>query len=143
MNHILKGCCLQARLECVSVDEQMIPCLCETLYVGTKVCCDRFFTSIPALDHLLKKPVYITGTVMKNWVPKAIEKLPSDQTLKRQGRGASATVTRADGKLFVVKWYDNKPVEMLSVIRSCSYTAIQYCYFVPADFTMKLKVQLF
>lgn len=180
MNHILNGCCLQARPEYVSIDEQMIPftgaCpfrqyvplkpnpvgmknfvlaspdgivldfevyqgaktlssqvqdseglglgalvikrLCETVHAGTKVYCDRFFTTTLAVDHMLKKQVYLTGTVMKNRVKKAMEKLPSDLTLKRQGRGASATVTRADGKLCVLKWYDNKPVVMLSAVHA-------------------------
>ncbi|XP_062849144.1 piggyBac transposable element-derived protein 3 [Trichomycterus rosablanca] len=180
MDRILNGCRLQARPECVSIDEQMIPftgaCpfrqyvplkpnpigmknfvlasadgivldfdvyqgakalgpqvpnteglglgtlvtarLSETLHPGTKVYCDRFFTSITAVDHMLDKQVYLTGTVMKNRVPKALEKLPSDQTMKEQGRGSLASVTRGDGKLCVVKWYDNKPVVMLSVVHA-------------------------
>uniref|UniRef100_A0A8C6PBR5 PiggyBac transposable element-derived protein domain-containing protein n=1 Tax=Nothobranchius furzeri TaxID=105023 RepID=A0A8C6PBR5_NOTFU len=180
MDHVLKGCCLQAQPECASIDEQMIQftgaCpfrqyvslkpnpvgvknfvlaspggivldfevyqdaktlslqvedseglglgalvikrLCGTLHAGTKLYCDQFFTTIPAVDFMLEKQVYLTGTVMKNQVSKAMEKLPSDKTLKQQGRGASATVTRADGKLCVVKWYNNKPVVTLSAIHA-------------------------
>ncbi|XP_041846922.1 uncharacterized protein LOC121643526 [Melanotaenia boesemani] len=128
MDRILKGCRLQARPECVSIDEQMIPftgaCpfrqyvllkpnpvgmknfvlastdgivldfevyqgaktlalqvqeseglglgalvikrLSETLQPGTKVYCDRFFTTMSAVEHMLRKQVYLTGTVMKN-----------------------------------------------------------------------------
>ena len=47
-----------------------------------------------------------------------MKKLLDDKTLKHQGRGASAIVTRADGKLCVVKWYDNKPVVMLSTVHA-------------------------
>ncbi|XP_047219786.1 uncharacterized protein LOC124867405 isoform X1 [Girardinichthys multiradiatus] len=181
MNHILNGCHLQARPQCVSIDEQMIPftgacpfrqyvpskpnpvgiknfllasvdgivldfevyqgaktlssqiqdseglglgalvikCLSETLPADTKVYCDRFFMTLPDVDHMLKKRVYLTWTVMKNRVPKAMLKLPSDPNLKRQGRGASATVTRADEQLCVVKWYDNKPIVMLSSAQLC------------------------
>lgn len=176
LNRILEGCRLQARPECVSITERMIPftgaCpfrqyvplkdnpvgiknfvlasgdgivldfevyqgaemlssqvedsaglglgtlvikrLSETLPSGTKLYCDRFFMSVPAVDHMLRKQVYLTGTVMKNRVPKAMRKLPSDRTLKQQGGGASASVTRTDGELCVVKWYDDKPVVLLS-----------------------------
>ena len=40
---------------------------------------------------------------------------------------------------FVVK----AQLKISAKINPCSYTAIQYCYFVPADFIMKFKVQLF
>ncbi|KAM4590851.1 piggyBac transposable element-derived protein 3-like isoform 1-T2 [Odontesthes bonariensis] len=65
---------------------------------------------------MLKNDIYLTGTVMKNRVPQAVRKLPDDKTLKIQGRGTSAAVTREDGKVCVVKWYDNKPVMMLSTV---------------------------
>lgn len=92
--------------------------LSETLTAGTQVYCDRFFTTIQAVDHMLKDDIYLTGTVMKGRVKQAMNKLPDDKTLKHQGRGAVSTVTRADGKLCVVKWYDNKPVVMLSTVHS-------------------------
>lgn len=177
LDRILKGCRSQARPECVSIDEQMIPftgscpyrqylpmkpnpvgmknfvCasaegimldfelyqgadaltaqvqdpgelglgglvidrLSETLHPGTKVYCDRFFTSIKAVTRMMKKQVYVTGTVMKNRVSEAVQKLPSDKTMKKNGRGTSAQVTTEDGNVCVVKWYDNKPVLMMSV----------------------------
>lgn len=85
---------------------------------GTKVYCDRFFTSTQAVNHMLKSGVYLTGIVMKNRVPQAVKKLPEDKTLKQQGRGTSATVTRADGKLCVVKWFDNKSVLLSHTVHS-------------------------
>uniref|UniRef100_A0A8C1ND68 Si:ch211-255f4.7 n=1 Tax=Cyprinus carpio TaxID=7962 RepID=A0A8C1ND68_CYPCA len=90
--------------------------LSETLHPGTKVYCDRFFTSIKAVNRMMDKQVYLTGTVMKNRVSEAVQKLPSDKTMKKNGRGTSAQVTTEDGKICVVKWYDNKPVLMLSVV---------------------------
>ena len=78
--------------------------------------CDCFFTTILAVDHMLRNEIYLTGTEMKD--PQAMKKLLDDKTLKHQGRGASAIVTRADGKLCVVKWYDNKPVVMLSTVHA-------------------------
>lgn len=45
-------------------------------------------------------------------------KLPNDKILKQKGRGTSASVVRGDGKLSVLKWFDNKPVLMLSAVHS-------------------------
>ncbi|KAI4818153.1 hypothetical protein KUCAC02_011513, partial [Chaenocephalus aceratus] len=90
--------------------------LCQTLHRGTKVYCDRFFTSIRCVEQMMKKEMYITGTIMKNRLAGAKEKLPSDKTMKNTGRGTSSELSTEDGKLFVVKWYDNKPVLMMSVV---------------------------
>ncbi|KAF3840286.1 hypothetical protein F7725_019003 [Dissostichus mawsoni] len=90
--------------------------LCQTLHRGTKVYCDRFFTSIRGVEQMMKKEMYITGTIMKNRLAGAKEKLPSDKTMKNKGRGTSSELSTEDGKLCVVKWYDNKPVLMMSVV---------------------------
>lgn len=103
----------------------MIKCLSETVPAGTKFYCDPLFMKIPAVDHILKKQLYLTGTVMKNWVFKSMEKLPSDLTLKWQGSGVSATVTRTDGELHVVKLYDNKAIVILCTI--CCSCRIDTC----------------
>ncbi|XP_076601804.1 piggyBac transposable element-derived protein 3 [Chaetodon auriga] len=92
--------------------------LTTTVHPGTKVYCDRFFTTTSAVESMLEKQVYLTGTVMKNRIPKAMQKLPSDKIMKQQGRGTSASVVRGDGKLSVVKWFDNKPVLMLSAVHA-------------------------
>ncbi|KAK1903701.1 PiggyBac transposable element-derived protein 3 [Dissostichus eleginoides] len=91
--------------------------LCQTLHRGTKVYCDRFFTSIRGVEQMMKKEMYITGTIMKNRLAGAKEKLPSDKTMKNTGRGTSSELSTEDGKLCVVKWYDNKPVLMMSVVQ--------------------------
>ncbi|XP_054896863.1 piggyBac transposable element-derived protein 4-like [Poeciliopsis prolifica] len=62
--------------------------------------------------------VNLTGTVMKNRIPKAMQKLPSDKIMKQQARGSSASVVRGVGKLNVVKWFDIKPVLMLSAVHA-------------------------
>uniref|UniRef100_A0A671XXE1 Si:ch211-255f4.7 n=1 Tax=Sparus aurata TaxID=8175 RepID=A0A671XXE1_SPAAU len=90
--------------------------LSQTLRPGSQVYCDRFFTTIQGVDRMMKKQVYVTGTVMKNRVPAAVQKLPSDKMMKKAGRGTSAQVTTGDGKMCVVKWFDNKPVLMMSVV---------------------------
>lgn len=52
----------------------------ETVPVGVKVYCNRFFMTVPVVDHMLKKQVHLTGTVMKNWVPNTVRNLLSDLT---------------------------------------------------------------
>ncbi|XP_052004312.1 piggyBac transposable element-derived protein 3-like [Xyrauchen texanus] len=90
--------------------------LCQTLHRGTKVYCDRFFTSIKCVQLMMEKELYMTGTIMKNRLAEAKHKLPSDKAMKNAGRGTSSEVSAEDGKLCVVKWYDNKPVLMISVV---------------------------
>lgn len=90
--------------------------LCQTLHRGTKVYCDQFFTSIQGAEQMMKKELYVTGTVMKNRVAAAVQKLPTDKAMKKAGRGTSREVSTEDGKLCAVKWYDNKPILMMSVV---------------------------
>uniref|UniRef100_A0A3B4TJH0 PiggyBac transposable element-derived protein 3-like n=1 Tax=Seriola dumerili TaxID=41447 RepID=A0A3B4TJH0_SERDU len=90
--------------------------LCQTLQRGTKVYCDRFFTTIKGAQQMMEKELYLTGTIMKNRLAGANHKLPSDKAMKSAGRGTSSEVSAEDGKLCVVKWYDNKPVLMMSVV---------------------------
>ncbi|XP_061836200.1 piggyBac transposable element-derived protein 3 [Nerophis lumbriciformis] len=89
--------------------------LCQTLKPGTKVYCDRFFTTIKGAQRMMEKELYITGTIMKNRLAGANDKLPGDKAMKSAGRGTSSEVSAEDGKLCVVKWYDNKPVLLMSV----------------------------
>ncbi|KAK2897114.1 hypothetical protein Q8A73_013494 [Channa argus] len=63
--------------------------LCQTLRPGTKVYCDRFFTSIQGAEQMMKKELYMTGTVMKNRVAAAVQKLPTDKAMKKAGRANS------------------------------------------------------
>ncbi|KAK2921573.1 hypothetical protein Q8A73_001058 [Channa argus] len=90
--------------------------LCQTLRPGTKLYCDRFFTSIQGAEQMMKKELYMTGTVMKNRVAATVQKLPTDKAMKKAGRGTSRDVSTEDGKLCVVKWYDYKHVLMMSVV---------------------------
>uniref|UniRef100_A0A3B4UT34 PiggyBac transposable element-derived protein 3-like n=1 Tax=Seriola dumerili TaxID=41447 RepID=A0A3B4UT34_SERDU len=94
----------------------VIECLCQTLQRGTKVYCDRFFTTIKGAQQMMEKELYLTGTIMKNRLAGANHKLPCDKAMKSAGRGTSSEVSAEDGKLCVVKWYDNKPVLMMSVV---------------------------
>ncbi|KAM3610115.1 uncharacterized protein V6R79_025585 [Siganus canaliculatus] len=95
-----------------------IDLLSQTLHPTTNVYCDRFFTSIHAVEHMMKKQMYLTGTVMKNRAAAAVQKLPSDNTMKKDGRGTSAQATTEDGKNCVIKWFDNKPVLTMSTVHA-------------------------
>ena len=44
----------------------VIDCLSRTLHPGSQVYCDRFFTTIQGVERMMKKQVYVSGTVMKN-----------------------------------------------------------------------------
>ncbi|TWW61042.1 hypothetical protein D4764_05G0011320 [Takifugu flavidus] len=90
--------------------------LCQTLHRGTKVYCDRLFTSIQGAEQMLRKELYLTGTVMKNRVTAAVQKLPTDKAMQTSGRGTSREVSSEDGQLCIVKWFDNKPVLMISAV---------------------------
>ncbi|TKS71951.1 hypothetical protein D9C73_006024 [Collichthys lucidus] len=56
--------------------------LCQTLQCGTKVYCDRFFTTINGAQRMTEKELYITGTIMKNQLAGANHKLLSDKAMK-------------------------------------------------------------
>ncbi|RXN11622.1 piggyBac transposable element-derived 3-like protein [Labeo rohita] len=60
--------------------------LCQTLHRGTKVYCDRFFTTIKGAQRMMEKELYMTGTIMKNRLAGAKHKLPSDKAMKNAGR---------------------------------------------------------
>ena len=92
--------------------------LAETLQKGTRIYCDRYFTSPSLIEYMQSKEVYVTGTIMKNRVPGILDKLSSDKDLQKRGRGACDVVVRQDGKMAVVKWFDNKPIVMLSAIHA-------------------------
>lgn len=55
----------------------------ENLTASAQMFCDCFFTTIPAVDHMLKNEIYLTGTVMKNRISQAMKKIPDDKTLKQ------------------------------------------------------------
>lgn len=47
--------------------------LSQTLHPNTRVYCDHFFTSIQGMECMIKKQMYVTGTVMKNRVTSSAE----------------------------------------------------------------------
>lgn len=79
--------------------------LCQTMHRGTKAYRDQLFASIQGAEQMLKKELYMTGTVMKSQVAAAVQKLSTDKSMQNAGRGTSKEVSTEDGKLCVVKWF--------------------------------------
>lgn len=91
--------------------------LSEVLVPGSVVYHDRYFTTVKLTEELLKKGIKSTGTLMKNRIPAAVRDiLITDGELKRKGRGSYQVITRDDDRMAITKWFDNKPVIMLSSI---------------------------
>lgn len=90
--------------------------LLNTFPSGISVYLDRFFTSELLLDLLFShREATGTGTLTKNKVPKQVKlKLTDDSLLKKQGRGSVDQCVRSDGQIAVIKWYDSKPVRLIS-----------------------------
>ena len=100
----------------LSLGTMVLPRLSETLTERSQIYCDRYFTSYQAMEYMLTKNIYLTGTIMKNRIQDAAKKLPCDKYLKKQGRGSFVSVIRRDGKVAVSKWYDNKPILLISAV---------------------------
>ena len=79
---------------------------------GHKLFCDNYFTSLVILEELLKKRIFVAGTIRNNRLEKC--PLKSENELKKIGRGSSHSVTTKGGELVAVQWYDNKAVSMCS-----------------------------
>ena len=83
---------------------------------------DNWFSSIPLAVHLAKKNIYYLGTIRINGVPGISSIITSDKKLLKKGRGsyieASSTVDGTEMRL--VKWADNKCVNLISTFSSAS-----------------------
>lgn len=73
---------------------------------------DNWFTSFQLMTVLKAKGFVATGTVRSNRLGKC--DLHSDSKLKEKGRGSYDYRVEAKHDVVVVKWYDNKSVQLLS-----------------------------
>ncbi|KAI5709629.1 hypothetical protein M8J76_004584 [Diaphorina citri] len=88
--------------------------LTETLPSGITIYMDRYFTSIGLLDALHSEAeCQGTGTIQKNRIPPNT-KLKDDLEMKKLPRGTVDQSVRGDGQICIVKWFDNKPVLLVS-----------------------------
>lgn len=76
---------------------------------------DNWFTSLE-LIYLLRHNygIFSLGTARKNRLREANDLLLSDKALQKKGRGAYCQATCNKNKIAIVKWFDNKPVTLVS-----------------------------
>uniref|UniRef100_A0A3Q1H8P7 PiggyBac transposable element-derived protein domain-containing protein n=1 Tax=Anabas testudineus TaxID=64144 RepID=A0A3Q1H8P7_ANATE len=76
-----------------------------------KIFADNYFTSVPFVEHLEQRGIYYIGTVRMNRVKNC--QLMDEKDLKKKGRGSlDFRVNQED--LIIVKWFDNKAVNLIS-----------------------------
>lgn len=88
--------------------------LTSSLPKGITIYMDRYFTSVPLLDTLhAVSECQGTGTLQKNRIPKECH-LKTDNVMRREGRGSVDQAVRNDGQIAIIKWFDNRPVTLIS-----------------------------
>lgn len=88
-----------------------------TLVPGHIIYFDRYFTSLKLVQELSTRGIKCSGTIMKNRIPAALkEVLPDDKDMKCSGRGSTSVFVNSDDSVAVTKWFDNKPVILMSTI---------------------------
>ena len=88
--------------------------LTKILPKGITIYMDRYFTSVPLLDTLhVVSECQATGTIQKSRIPKG-SNLKSDNIMRREGRGSVDQAVRNDGQIAIIKWFDNRPVTLIS-----------------------------
>ncbi|CAG4945853.1 unnamed protein product [Parnassius apollo] len=87
--------------------------LASTLPEGSFLYFDRYFSSLPLMQELQKRNMDGTGTLMMNRfnTKKSKYELKKDAAMKR---GEYEEIVRADEKICILKWKDNKCVLMTS-----------------------------
>ncbi|KAH0818558.1 hypothetical protein GEV33_004233 [Tenebrio molitor] len=103
--------CLVLTPEKLDVGGRVALRLADTLPVGVSLFTDRFFTSIPLIETLLARGITLTGTLMKNRIPKEAS-FRIDNQMKKSGRGSYDMLVTENNKIALVKWYDSKPVHI-------------------------------
>ncbi|XP_014675102.1 PREDICTED: piggyBac transposable element-derived protein 3-like [Priapulus caudatus] len=76
-----------------------------------KICADNFFSNFAMIYELKKRDMFYIGTVRKDRLHGAPLKT---EDLKKIGRGAHHSVIETTRNLFLLRWYDNKCVNMVS-----------------------------
>ncbi|XP_054746160.1 piggyBac transposable element-derived protein 3-like [Anastrepha obliqua] len=77
---------------------------------------DNWFTSVSLLISLKEMGIFATGTVRKNRISNC--QLLSDAELKKRGRGSFDMKCEINNNILCVKWFDNKPVPLISSCES-------------------------
>lgn len=73
---------------------------------------DNYFTTFNLLELLAERKIHAAGTARVSRF--ARPPLQSDKEMAKKPRGSCDEVVSRDGKVALVKWYDNRPVVMAS-----------------------------
>ncbi|XP_014674623.1 PREDICTED: piggyBac transposable element-derived protein 2-like [Priapulus caudatus] len=89
-------------------------CLVETLSIGHRLFCDRFFTTVPLILNLKEKGIMLTGTITKRCLPVTVPvSFTGDKHMSALGRGTCKQFV-SSSDIAIVKWYDKKPILIAS-----------------------------
>ncbi|XP_054083710.1 piggyBac transposable element-derived protein 2-like isoform X2 [Zeugodacus cucurbitae] len=73
---------------------------------------DNWFTSVSLLIALKEMGIFATGTIRKNRISNC--QLLSEAELKKRGRGSYDMKCETNHNIVCVRWFDNKPVQLIS-----------------------------
>jgi len=73
---------------------------------------DNYFSGYNLLEALTQKQIYTIGTIRENRFAKP--PLLSDKIMASKGQGTTDEITNIENTITLVKWYDNKSVNMCS-----------------------------
>ena len=75
---------------------------------------DNFFTTYNVLEVLAEKKIHAAGTARVCRFAKS--PLQTDKEMSKKGRGSHDEVRSRDGKVVLVKWFDNRSIVLASVV---------------------------
>lgn len=98
----------------LGVSGDVVMRLCEDLPLNKnfKIYTDNWFSSFKLASALKEKGLLTAGAVRANRLPGCV--FIDDKTLKKQGRGAFDFRTEIGNNILAIKWFDNKPVHLVS-----------------------------
>jgi hypothetical protein len=77
-----------------------------------KVIFDNWFSSYKLVRKLKDNGIHTLGTIRSNRVSGC--NLQNDKIMKNNGRGSHDYLTDANSNIIFLKWFDNKPVHLIS-----------------------------
>jgi hypothetical protein len=94
-----------------------------------KVIFDNWFSSYKLVRELKDNGIHTLGTIRSNRVSGC--NLKNDKIMKNKGRGSHDYLTDANSNIIFLKWFDNKPVHLIS-----SYVGVE-----PMDMVKRWSVK--
>lgn len=79
-----------------------------------KIFFDNFFSSVPLMKRLKEKGYLAAATLRQDRMKGASKCMATEKVLKKKGRGSFDSVVEANSGITIVRWFDNKMVQLLS-----------------------------